>query len=77
MASLIGFHRVLIGFAILFCLVYAGWELLSWWVRGSGSSLALGIVFLVLAAALGFYLARLRTFVGYRDEPPRSDRPGS
>ena len=68
MASLIGFHRVLIGFAIAFCLVYAGWELLGWWVRGRGASLAMGILFLVLAGGLSYYLARLRRFVDYREE---------
>lgn len=68
MASLIGFHRVLIGFGIVFCLVYAGWELVSWWVGGAATSLIMGLIFVVLAAGLGYYLARLQRFVGYRDE---------
>ena len=71
MASLIGCHRVLIGFGIAFCVLYAGWELMSWWVRGTGTSLAIGIGFLLLAVALAVYLARLRSFVGYVDEGSR------
>jgi hypothetical protein len=66
--SLIGFHRVLIGTAILFCFGYAGWELVLWWVTRRGASLVMGGTFLALGALLGFYLSRLRAFVGYRDE---------
>lgn len=66
--SLIGFHRVLIGFGIAFCLVYAGWEGITWWRSGSTGSLVLSLFFLALAVALGVYLSRLRTFVGYTDD---------
>lgn len=68
MASLIGFHRVLIACGIAFCLGYALWELRSWWGGGSSASLVMGLLFAALAAGLGYYLARLRSFVGYRDE---------
>lgn len=64
MASLIVFHRVLIGFGIAFCLGYAGWELALWWVSRSGAALAIGLVFLAFAAGLAFYLAHLRRFLG-------------
>ena len=66
--SLIGFHRVLIGTAILFCFGYAGWELVLWWVTRRGASLLLGGTFLGLGALLSVYLSRLRQFVGYQDD---------
>lgn len=66
--SLIGFHRFLIAAAILFCFGYAAWELVHFWVAGEGRSLALGLVFVVLGGGLSVYLARLRQYVGYREE---------
>lgn len=65
MPSLIHFHRVLIAFAIFFCLGYAGWEITSFWVRGGAGRLAIGILFVVFAVLLGLYLRRLTTFLGY------------
>ena len=70
--SLIGFHRVLIGTAILFCFSFAGWELLTWWVGRQPGALVLGAVFLALGALLSFYLSKLRRFVGYQDGPDAS-----
>ena len=66
--SLIGFHRFLIGTGILFCFGFAGWELVLWSVTRGGGSLAMGVVFVVLGVLLSFYLSRLRSFVGYREE---------
>lgn len=66
--SLIAFHRFLIASAILFCFGYAAWELVHFWVTGAGGSLALGLVFVILGVLLSIYLARLRRYVGYRDE---------
>ena len=65
--SLIGFHRVLIASAILFCFGYAAWELMHFWVAGAGGSLTLGLVFVVLGVLLSVYLARLRRYVGYTE----------
>lgn len=65
--SLIGFHRFLIGTGIVFCFGYAGWELVLWWVARNPSNLVLGLVFVVFGAALGFYLTRLRRFLGYEE----------
>jgi len=66
--SLIAFHRVLIGSAILFCFGFAVWELMHFWVAGGTGTLVLGLVFVVLGVLLSVYLARLRRYVGYRDE---------
>lgn len=66
--SLIAFHRFLIASAILFCFGYAAWELVHFWVAGGSGSLALGLVFGVLGVLLTIYLARLRRYVGYREE---------
>lgn len=66
--SLIGFHRVLIGTAIVFCFGFAAWELLTGWVARQPGALVLGVVFLGLGGMLSYYLSRLRRFVGYRDE---------
>lgn len=72
MSSLIVFHRVLIGFGIAFCVGFAAWELAFWWASGSGGALGLGLVFLVLAAGLAFYLRHLQRFLG-NEEGPASD----
>ncbi|HZD03707.1 MAG TPA: hypothetical protein VE173_02280 [Longimicrobiales bacterium] len=62
--SLIGFHRVLIGSAIIFCFGYAAWEIVRFWVvRGMGS-LVIGVVFLGLGVLLSVYLKRLARFLG-------------
>jgi hypothetical protein len=62
--SLISFHRFLIAAAILFCLGFATWELMTWWVGRTPGALALGLVFVVLGAGLAFYLSRLSRFLG-------------
>lgn len=67
--SLIGFHRVLIASGILFCFGFAAWELVHFWVAGGSESLALGLVFVIFGVLLSFYLARLRRYVGYSEEP--------
>ena len=59
-SSLIVFHRVLIISGILFCLGFAIWT----WASGE---FTIAVVFVVLAVALSFYLARLTRFLGYRD----------
>lgn len=62
--SIIGFHRVLIACAILFCALFGGWSGLAWARDGGGVDLALAIIFLVAAAALGWYLTHLSRFLG-------------
>ena len=62
--SIVGFHRVLITAAIAFCAFYAAWELAQYRVDGDGGRVVLGIVFAVLAAALGVYLALLGRILG-------------
>ncbi|MSR35451.1 MAG: hypothetical protein EXR95_02235 [Gemmatimonadetes bacterium] len=62
--SLISFHRFLIAAAIIFCFGFAIWELMTWWVGRSSGALILGLTFVGLGLLLGFYLARLRRFLG-------------
>lgn len=54
---MIPFHRLLISAGIVFCAGFALWSL---W-RGA---LLIGIGFLALAAALGYYLRHLSRFLG-------------
>ena len=64
--GVIGFHRFLISAAILFCLGYGVWEILRY-SRGAGTgALVIALVFVVLAAGLGYYLANLQRFL-HRD----------
>lgn len=61
--GVIGFHRFLITAAILFCAGYAGWEFVQY-DQGAGSgALVIAIVFAILAAGLGYYLANLERFL--------------
>ena len=64
--GVVGFHRFLISAAILFCLGYGVWELLRYESGAGVGALVLAVVFLVLAAGLGYYLANLRRFL-HRD----------
>ena len=65
--SLISFHKILIAIAILFCGGYGGYELVAFAKTGGTGALALGGVFLLLAAGLGYYLWRLNHFLGFED----------
>ncbi len=60
---MIAFHRVLIATAIVFCIVFAVWSLLTWNVTGNVVLLILAITFLAAGGALGYYLAHLRRFL--------------
>ena len=66
--SLIAFHRVLIGFGIAFCVAFAAWQLIAWWLAGGWGAFALGCTFLLFGALLAVYLRRLKHYVGYEDE---------
>lgn len=63
--SLLQFHRLLIAFGILFCLGYAGWEVRALLVDGNFGSLALALVFALLAFILSVYLWQLNRWLGY------------
>lgn len=65
--SLIGFHRFLIAAAILFCAGFSGYELFAFTRPGGTGAMALGVVFAVLAVALGVYLRRLNRFLGMEE----------
>ncbi len=62
--SLITFHRLLIGVAILFCGGYALWELLRYFDGGNNRSLLLAAIFAALTFGLVYYLRHLGRFLG-------------
>lgn len=61
--TLIGFHRTLITAAILFCGGFAIWEYNAWSESRDTGTLALAIVFAILAVGLIYYLINLRRFL--------------
>jgi hypothetical protein len=63
-SGLITFHRFLIGAAIVFCLLFAGWMGAQYRDLGGAGRLALAAGFAVAAVVLGYYLANLRRFLG-------------
>lgn len=73
--SLIGFHKVLIGVAILFCAGFAAWTLLAPPGAGSGTRLVVAAAFALCAVTLGVYLRHLDRYLG-RDEEAGSGSPG-
>ncbi|MEE8134953.1 MAG: hypothetical protein V3T56_07840 [Gemmatimonadales bacterium] len=60
---MIGFHRFLIASAIVFCMGFAVWSLLAFEANGSVGTLVLGVVFVLAAIGLGFYLNNLDRFL--------------
>lgn len=64
--TLIGFHRLLITAAILFCGGFAAWEFSRYAGGSGGGTLALAITFAVLAGGLIYYLINLRRFLRSR-----------
>jgi len=61
--SLVPFHRVLIGSAIAFGTGFGIWQLRIFLREGSTGALLGGVSSLLVAAAFGFYLIRLRHFL--------------
>ena len=61
--NLIGFHRVLIGTAIVFFAGYGTWEFASYIRDGDSASLWISLVSGVGAILLFLYLRRLRRFL--------------
>lgn len=62
--SIVGFHKILIATAILFCTLFAAWQGARFLQTRSPGDALLGIVFVVLAALLGLYLSRLERILG-------------
>ncbi len=60
---MIGFHRFLIGTAILFCAGLGVWMLSAFWGNGNVVWLVLGISFGIAAVALSYYLRNLERFL--------------
>ncbi len=58
------FHRFLIGTAIAFFLLFAVWSISVYSSAGDTLLLVLGIVSIVVAAALAYYLKNLKRFLG-------------
>lgn len=63
---MIGFHRFLIGTAIIFSAVLAAWSLNVFRVQGGGTWLTLGLIFAVITVAFGYYLRHLDRFLWRR-----------
>lgn len=60
---MVAFHRFLIATAILFCLGFAVWSFMAFESRGGVATLVLGIVFVLAAVGLGYYLNHLGRFL--------------
>lgn len=63
--SLIGFHRLLIAIAIIFCGGFGIWEFDRALSGGGAAAFVIGGIFLLFALGLGLYLRRLARFLGY------------
>ncbi len=61
---MIGFHRLLIATAILFCGGFAAWSFVAFRADGGTVSLVLATTFAAAAVALAYYLAHLKRFLG-------------
>lgn len=65
--SLIGFHRVLIATAILFCLGFAGLTGASFFREGGVGSAVLAVGFVAAGLALATYLRHLNRVLGRKE----------
>ena len=68
--SLIGFHKVLIGTAILFCAGFALHQAAEFRVSGGGLALLTAAMFAIAAVGLGVYLAHMRAVLKLPAHPP-------
>lgn len=72
MSSLVPFHRLLIGSAIVFCAGFSALELVSYARAGRWVDLLLGLGFALAAGLLIVYLLHLRRFLNLPpDRKPR------
>lgn len=62
--SLVGFHRVLITTAILFCVAFGAWQAEGFAEGGSWLSLGLALAFGASGLGLLIYLLHLNRFLG-------------
>ena len=62
---LIIFHRILIGTAIVFGVVFAAWEFLNYRQTGALKDLLIGVGAALIAALFAYYLKNLKRFVSY------------
>ncbi|MDQ3698776.1 MAG: hypothetical protein M3373_12265 [Gemmatimonadota bacterium] len=60
---MISFHRILIGTAIIFCVLFAAWSFFAYSNAGGIIPLALGVAFVFAAAVLSYYLRNLDRFL--------------
>jgi cytochrome b561 len=68
--SLIGFHRVLIASAIVFCAGFGVWQLFAFTRHGRMSDLLLSFAFGIAAGALILYLLFLRRVLRLPNRTP-------
>lgn len=61
--SLIGFHKLLIATAILFCALFAVWQGMIFTRTGAALNVALAAAFALAAAGFTYYLANLQRFL--------------
>lgn len=61
--SLIGFHKLLIVTAILFCALFAVWQGIIFTRTDAALNVALAVAFALGAAGLTYYLANLQRFL--------------
>ena len=61
--SLIGFHKLLIATAILFCALFAVWQGIIFTRTGAALNITLATAFAFAAAGLTYYLANLQRFL--------------
>lgn len=62
--SIVGFHRVLISTAILFCAFFGVWAGGAYARTGRALELILAVAFGLAAAGLVYYLVHLNRFLG-------------
>jgi quinol-cytochrome oxidoreductase complex cytochrome b subunit len=63
---MVPFHRLLIGTAIVFCVVFAAWGFNEYQHTGTTWSLASAIAFALFAVGFAVYLAFLKRWLGER-----------